>query len=294
MLEIKKYTRAPLPFNGQKNKWRKDFSRIIEQTNHSIYVDMFGGSGLLSHTIKTIKPGATVIYNDFDNYSERLRNIDKTNALLSDLRKIVQGLPDDVRILGDKREQIINRVEKETGYIDWDTLSVSVLFTMKTVNNIESLRKTALYNEVPKNAYNADGYLVGVETIHMDYMDAFERYKNRDALFILDPPYLCTDNLKYKNVKYWTLSNYLSTLIPLKNSDFIYFSSGKSQIEELFLFIQKEYQVITPFTDVKKIERKATNGGTINYPEYLYYKYQHNTISVGDSYLKTELREGKT
>lgn len=41
-------------------------------------VDVFGGSGLLSHTVKRIKPKARVIYNDFDGYSERLKHIDDT------------------------------------------------------------------------------------------------------------------------------------------------------------------------------------------------------------------------
>ena len=33
-------------------------------------VDVFGGSGLLSHTAKQLKPKATVIYNDFDGYTK--------------------------------------------------------------------------------------------------------------------------------------------------------------------------------------------------------------------------------
>lgn len=34
-------------------------------------VDAFGGSGLLSHTAKQLKPQARVIYNDFDNYAKK-------------------------------------------------------------------------------------------------------------------------------------------------------------------------------------------------------------------------------
>ena len=52
---------------------------------------MFGGSGLLAHTAKRAKPKARVIYNDYDNYSERLANIDSTNALRREMIEIFSG-----------------------------------------------------------------------------------------------------------------------------------------------------------------------------------------------------------
>ena len=45
---------------------------IDEEGEGWTIVDVFGGSGLLSHTAKQLKPKATVIYNDFDGYNERL------------------------------------------------------------------------------------------------------------------------------------------------------------------------------------------------------------------------------
>ena len=47
---------------------------------------LFGGSGLLAHVVKQVRPDATVIYNDFDNFSERLGNVDITNSILAELR----------------------------------------------------------------------------------------------------------------------------------------------------------------------------------------------------------------
>jgi adenine-specific DNA methylase len=35
---------------------------------HAVFVDLFGGSGLLSHIAKYEKSDATVVYNDYDNY----------------------------------------------------------------------------------------------------------------------------------------------------------------------------------------------------------------------------------
>ena len=48
-------------------------------------IDTFGGSGLLSHVAKQLKPKARVIYNDFDGYAERLAHIDDINALRAQL-----------------------------------------------------------------------------------------------------------------------------------------------------------------------------------------------------------------
>jgi adenine-specific DNA methylase len=92
-METKKriYTSAPLPFMGQKRKFLKQFRPALQRYSPTAtYVDLFGGSGLLSHTVKSIYPEAKVIYNDFDNYRQRLENIDKTNQLISDLRVILK------------------------------------------------------------------------------------------------------------------------------------------------------------------------------------------------------------
>lgn len=55
-------------------------------------VDVFGGSGLLSHTAKREKPLARVIYNDFDGYAERLKHIKNANKLRQEIFKIVDGI----------------------------------------------------------------------------------------------------------------------------------------------------------------------------------------------------------
>ena len=56
-------------------------------------MDLFGGSGLLSHITKREKPDVTVIYNDFDGYCKRLEHIDHTNQILTELRKITINVP---------------------------------------------------------------------------------------------------------------------------------------------------------------------------------------------------------
>lgn len=134
------YTSAPLPFMGQKRKFLKQFKPALESFSPlATYVDLFGGSGLLSHTVKAHYPEATVIYNDFDNYRERLQNIARTNVLIADIRTILKDYPKDQRVVGSLREKVIERViiDEKSGYVDYITLSSSILFAMKYVLSFE-------------------------------------------------------------------------------------------------------------------------------------------------------------
>ena len=78
----------------------KEYIKILRQfPDSTTFVDLFGGSGLLSHIAKCQKPDATVVYNDFDGYRLRLGHILQTNELLTELRKIVD-VPRHKPILG--------------------------------------------------------------------------------------------------------------------------------------------------------------------------------------------------
>lgn len=73
MANQKNFKQAPLPFVGQKRQFLKHFEQVLNDNIPGngegwIIIDAFGGSGLLSHTAKQLKPEARVIYNDFDGY----------------------------------------------------------------------------------------------------------------------------------------------------------------------------------------------------------------------------------
>lgn len=86
------YISAPLPFQGQKRRFIGEFRKALSQfPDAATFVDLFGGSGLLSHVAKRERPDARVIYNDFDDFHLRLENIPRTNALLARIRNSVGG-----------------------------------------------------------------------------------------------------------------------------------------------------------------------------------------------------------
>ena len=46
----KMYLSAPLPFVGQKRMFAREFIKVLGQfPDSTVFVDLFGGSGLLSH-----------------------------------------------------------------------------------------------------------------------------------------------------------------------------------------------------------------------------------------------------
>lgn len=274
----KMYLSAPLPFQGQKRMLAKEFIKVLEQFPRStLFVDLFGGSGLLSHITKRVRPDATVVYNDFDNYRQRLASIPATNVLLSDLRQITEGMPRNKRITGEIREKILERLEreeKEHDHVDYITLSSSLLFAMKYALNLKDIKEETLYNNIRKTDYpEVKDYLLGITVTREDYKEVFRRYKDvPGVVFLVDPPYLSTDVGTYK--MYWRLADYLNVLNVLNGHSFVYFTSNKSSILELCDWIDQNPFTGSPFKNCQKVEYNAHVNYSSKYTDMMLYNIQ--------------------
>ena len=258
----KMYLSAPLPFMGQKRMFAKEFIKVLGQfPDSTMFVDLFGGSGLLSHITKCVRPDTTVVYNDFDNYRRRLANIPATNMLLSDLRRIAEGEPKNKRITGEVRDKMLARIEreeKEHGYVDYITISASLLFAMKYVVSLEEMKKEAIYNRIRRADYSeAEDYLKGVMVTCKDYKEVFKCYKDiPGVVFLVDPPYLSTEVGTYRMS--WCLADYLDVLTVLKGHSFVYFTSNKASILELCDWMDRNPFVGSLFKECRKVEFSAS------------------------------------
>ncbi|BAR95361.1 hypothetical protein PI172_0633 [Prevotella intermedia] len=245
----KQYLSAPLPFQGQKRMFAKEYIKVLQQfPDGTTFVDLFGGSGLLSHIAKCQKPNSTVVYNDFDGYRHRLERIAQTNELLKELRAIVD-VPRSKPILGEIRKRVLDCIrkhEQKYGYVDYITLSTSLLFSMKYATCFAEMEKETLYNRVKSTNYPLfTDYLDGLTITSFDYKEVFEKYKDvPNMVFLVDPPYLSTDSKTYR--MYWKLSDYLDVLTILAGHRFIYFTSNKSSIVELCEWIERIGSSATP------------------------------------------------
>lgn len=272
---MRKFTQSPLPFQGQKRRFTGSFSdALVNYPSEGVYVDLFGGSGLLSHTVKFVHPDAKVVYNDFDGFSRRLEAIPETNRLLARFRKMLAGYPRNGTITGPERDEVIDLLKDadRRGYVDWITLSSSLKFSMKYGVCLDDFINDRLYNKIRMSDYDATGYLDGVEIVRNDYRELFKQYKDVErVVFLVDPPYLSTDTATYMSDGYWKLKDYLDVLQVLHGRDYFYFTSNKSQIVELCEWIGTVTAAANPFADATRISVSGNASYNGSYTDIMYH-----------------------
>ena len=254
----KVFRSAPLPFQGQKRKLLPNVEEKLRRLSSKVHtiVDLFGGSGLLSYTAKRICPHCEVIYNDFDDYHIRLEHIEETNAILNYLREALKDVPKDKRVPEDIQSQIIDflaETEKQNGYVDYLTISSAILFSTVYEKNLEGLGKHLFWNKVPlKNYTIPDGYLDGLMIKKLSYLVLMQDVINytgggKTILFLADPPYENTDVSAYTDMHCWNITEYLKLIHLLADKNYIYFTSNKSQLIDIFKFFGQMQNFKTPF-----------------------------------------------
>lgn len=271
------FYKAPLPFWGQKRNFLKKFRALIQDEFKAFasatWLDAFGGSGLLSHTIKDIYPNANVLWNDYDDYSLRLRHIKKTEALLAEIKGITCAYKQGEWISeADKQKviQIIQRHQDTQGYVDYVSLSASLLFGGKYRGEFESFTKQRLSNikmSRKPQTLDASGYLAGVNRLKDDGFSLIKKHKS--GVLVLDPPYLNATTGNYKQG--FNLQKTLS-LLELVRPPYILFGSANSQILDLIDWLAKNG--FKQFKDYSLITAKMTahNGSGITGTDLMIYK----------------------
>lgn len=272
-MPTKVYNSAPLPFMGQKRRFAAQFREALREfPTATTFVDLFGGSGLLSHITKRERPDARVIYNDFDDYHLRIENVEQTNAILAEIREILVGVPRMAKVPEEMKARIIALLEEheQTGYVDYITISSSLLFSANYADDLEILQKSTLYNKIKQTTYSCGNYLDGLEIVKHDYRELFSLYKNvPGVVFVVDPPYLSTDTGVYKC--YWRLRDYLDVLRVIDGQSYIYFTSDKSQIIELLDWMQSNTIHGNPFEGATRKEF-AVKSFAIKYTDIMLYR----------------------
>ncbi|MDE5651287.1 MAG: DNA adenine methylase, partial [Duncaniella sp.] len=160
--------------------------------------------------------------------------------------------------------------EATVGFVDYITLSTSLLFSMKYATSLEDMRKQTMYNRIKRSDYCAEGYLDGLVLESCDYRVLFEKYKDRDDVaFLVDPPYLSTDVSTY-NMN-WKLSDYLDVLSVLVGHKYVYFTSNKSSIIELCDWLGRNQNIGNPFASATRNEFNASMNYNSRYTDIMLY-----------------------
>lgn len=243
-LTPKPYSKAPLPFVGQKRNFLKPFRQVIsDHISNSgqgwTVIDVFGGSGLLANNAKHLMPKARVIYNDFDGYSERLNHIADTNRLRHLLYEVLKGTPKGKKLSEQVKDRVIEVISTFNGYKDLQSLSTWVLFSGKQVSSLDELYGHTMYNTIRQSDYPlAEGYLDGIEIVSQSFEALIPAYqKDNKTLLILDPPYVSTKQGAYALDEYFGMVQFL-TLMKLVRPPYILFSSTRSELPSFMEYVR--------------------------------------------------------
>ena len=246
------YKSAPLPFMGQKRNFLKKIKAVLSEKKidkDTVFIDVFGGSGLIAHNVKTWYEDNEVIWNDFDNYQKRLDNIENTKEIA---RAIIDRCGDDriaSKKLDGKMEKKIKDIIAEFtnkyggGGIDFLTINSWFCFSGKYPKNIQKLLKSGFYRKQVNLNIGCEGYLKGVVRERLDFRDLLKKYQDKKAFLILDPPYLNTQSDGYKNG--FSLRDMVYLLKEAKDKDFIIFSAKRSELDVLLEILGIKKQVLS-------------------------------------------------
>lgn len=253
--------KAPLPFLGQKRKWIKYLPELINGNlfekgfsnyKKGVWVDMFGGSGLLSYNIKQLCPDAEVIYNDFDGYTDYLNDecvniIKEVGVKVADIySKYNAKYSGRLKPCHEKylfKLLVYYRNKYGNKFYDNAIYSFILFSGTKAISLIEKRKQKTFYklhktscgifysNQINKDCQN---YLDNLTiTKGVDFKQLIQQYKdNKNAVFVCDPPYLNTYSGNYKS---GFDKNNFDFLVENIRPPFIAFSSMKNNLRELLL-----------------------------------------------------------
>lgn len=223
--------------------------------SETIFIDCFGGSGLISHNIKQWYPSNRVVWNDYDNYQERLNHLDTTEQLRQEIGKIINPhIPYNDKLHNDKlhhhtKEKILALLQDKAqsgAFIDYTTLSTYLLFSGNYAATYQEIAKHTFYNRVAFKPLNSKGYLAGVERTQADFINLLESYKDiTNKCLILDPPYLQTQKGNYNDS--FQLAQFFN-LIERVQKPYIFFSSHRSDILPCFAYLSKYHKELANYT----------------------------------------------
>lgn len=269
------YTKPPLPFMGNKRNMLKHIKQVLETMRadgeidgESIFIDVFGGSGLVAHNIKQWYPRNQVLWNDYDNYQKRLDHIAQTESLRAWIYEKARDIEYQNALPKEIKQEIlayIHALETQGEYIDYTTLSTYLLFSGNYARDFIEFSKSSFYNRISATRLSAQGYLHGVERVSLDFIDLLDSYKSyKNKCLILDPPYLQTQVGNYKD--HFGLGQFFN-LIERVQRPYLFFGSDRSDIIEAFEYLKRYHKELEGYTFNSSYLLGGNNTDYIIYPE---------------------------
>lgn len=260
---MNRFYKAPLPFRGQKRNWIRKIKEL-DLFNNKIVIDLFGGSGLLSHNIAEHHAPKQVLWNDFDNYQSRLEMIEETELLRQKIRQYHDGSRRASKEVKERVITLLQEHKEKYGRLDYITCSSWLLFASKYRLTFEELIKETFYIRKMATPLNADGYLKNVTRVKADFREIIKQYAHqKDVVYLCDPPYIMTSQKGYKQSDTFRLADFIELLELIQNKPAILFSSTKSESDALLPLYFKPEQI-------KRFQYRTSSAPNQRYIELMY------------------------
>lgn len=156
------------------------------------------------------------------------------------MANLLADLPKEARLSKDQKQEVIELIDNFNGFVDIHALSSWLLFSGQLVNHINDLHKKSFYNSIRCSDFAlAEDYLDGLEIVSESFETLMPKFANTPkTLFLLDPPYLYTQQKSYKMKKYFAMIDFLK-LMALTKPPYILFSSTKSEVLEYMEYLKQ-------------------------------------------------------
>ncbi len=269
---------------GNKSLYMKYIIKILdklENYNNYLFLDCFGGSGVISQYIRDYyidkhKPIPRIVFNDFDNYSDKISLIPETNKLYNKIRDICKynNYKRNEKITPEDKQKIDKFINEN---VDIEQLSHKICYCFNIFHNVEDIKAANYYWRMPKNNNKyipIYEYYNNITIESMDYLQLINKYKeiadieDKELFLILDPPYISTEQTQYNNKLYNTLKDCLKILDLLHDNKFVFFESEKSNILNIMLYINNIKENYFNFDYFTTIKRTKQTGGSYDYIIY--------------------------
>lgn len=268
------YKRPPLPFRGNKTKWIKDLIKYFVK-NHDkfedfVFIDVFGGSGIISSLLAKLYPNNKVIYNDYDNYTSLLKpsSINKLNELKNKIHEIMSKYEYKTSINDDDSLKIKRLLKHYYPNYENNNKLKNIFAAWLIFDGVNFNPSDKYYNiirtsdyEIP-NDYLPDNVIIE----HLEYKDLINKYKSilNKSLLILDPPYLGTSKEFYN--KEWDLKDTYNVLKLCIKYKCLLFEANSSNVIRLI----KTINANSPIPFKYKLMNKHNLGSDSKSVDYLY------------------------
>lgn len=263
MIEYKDIIKKPpLPFLGAKSRAIRSIYEYFKDIDLSdcIIIDLFGGSGLLANMFKQMYPESTVIFNDFDNYKDRIDRMEETKEQfeyiwhkLNEIHKYDFSVYKKPKLTKEQLKVFNEYVKNLPDTADKITIYSKFNFRGCFSTNPDLKTRYVANKSGTIEIKKFKDYLKGVEVVSEDYKNIMNKPKynkqteNKKIIYLLDPPYSHTSQHLYKGQ--FTLKDTMDLIKNIKDNYFVFFSSEASSGSEYF-----EYNYSRPY---KKVEYSA-------------------------------------